>query len=206
VVPLSATERAQIAALPFDAAAYREALGVDELFGEPGYVTYERLWTRPTLELVGMWGGFQGDGVKTVLPHEAQAKLTCRLVPNQEPARTLELIEEHVAAHAPRGVRVTFERRPSSGKPYRMPSDHPVNRAAGAVLRELYGREPYQTRMGGSVAVMALFLHHLQSYAVSFGFGLPDERFHAPDEFYRLASFRRGQVAYGRLLARLAGL
>jgi acetylornithine deacetylase/succinyl-diaminopimelate desuccinylase-like protein len=203
VAPLSDEERARIAAIPFDEEEYRASLGVEELVGEAGYSPYERLWMRPTLDLVGMWGGFQGAGVKTVLPNLAHAKLTCRLVADQKPARILDLIEEHVARHTPPGVKATLHRLPATGDPYRMPADHPMNDAAAAVLRELYGREPYLTGMGGSVPVTALFLQHLGAYSVSFGFGLPDEQFHAPDEFFRLANFQRGQIAYCKLLERL---
>lgn len=204
VLPLTHEERAELAAVPFDEATYRAQLGVDALFGEPDYTTYERLWVRPTLEVVGMGGGFQGVGVKTVLPREAQAKITCRLVPNQDPLRVLEQIERHVEQHAPPGVRVTVSHRPSLGHPYLMPADHPANEAARDVLAELYGREPYPIRMGGSVPVTALFLRSLGAYSVAFGFGLPDEQFHAPDEFFRLASFERGLVAFGKLFERLA--
>jgi acetylornithine deacetylase/succinyl-diaminopimelate desuccinylase-like protein len=200
VVSLSAEDRERFAAVPFDEADYRAQLGLDELFGEPGYTTYERLWVRPTLEVVGMWGGFQGEGVKTVLPKEAHAKITCRLVPDQDPVRILDLIEKHVETHAPPGVRVKFTRRPSMGYPYLMPMEHPGNESARGVLAELYGREPYYIGMGGSVPVTALFLRHLNAYSISFGFGLPDEQFHAPDEFFRLSSFKRGQTAYCKLL------
>ena len=203
VLDLTAEERAQLAEIPFDESEYLAELGLDELFGEEGYTTYERLWTRPTLDIVGMWGGFQGVGVKTVLAREAQAKITCRLVPNQTPAAVLDRIEAHVKRHAPPGVKVTFTRRPSAGNPYLMPLDHPANAAAASVLRELYGRDPYPIRMGGSVPITGLFLDHLGAYSVSFGFALPDEKFHAPDEFVRLASFHRGQRAYAMLLERL---
>jgi acetylornithine deacetylase/succinyl-diaminopimelate desuccinylase-like protein len=203
VVTLTEAERASIAAVPFDEAKFRAGIGIGEVYGEAGYSTNERLWARPTLELVGMWGGFQGEGVKTVLPREAHAKITCRLVPDQNPNRILDVIEKHVEAHAPRGVTVRFSRRSSMGYPYLMPSDHPASEAAREVLRELYGHEPYETRSGGSVPITAIFLQHLGAYSVSFGFGLPDEQFHAPNEFVRLRSFERGQVAYGRLLERL---
>jgi len=204
VVPLSEEDRAHIAAVPFDEEAYKRDLGVDEVFGEPGYTTRERAWVRPTLEVNGMWGGFQGEGTKTVLPNEAHAKITCRLVANQQPAQIIKLLEAHIAKHASRGVRVTVTASNASSDPYSMPADHPANRAAYAVLEALYGRPPYYVRMGGSVPVCPMFLKHLGAYTVSLGFGLEDECVHAPDEFFRLSSFRRGQTAYAMMLEKLA--
>jgi acetylornithine deacetylase/succinyl-diaminopimelate desuccinylase-like protein len=204
VAPLTPKEREEIAAVPFDEEKYKRELGVDDLFGEAGYTTRERAWARPTLEVNGMWGGFQGEGVKTVLPNEANAKITCRLVVNQDPERIIRCLTDHVARHTPRGVKVAVRKNTFSSLPYLIPADHPGNIAAAAVLTELYGKPPYQTRSGGSVPVCALFLQKLGVYTVSFGFGLGDERYHAPDEFFRISSFERGQQAYGMLLARLA--
>ena len=203
VVPLSDDDRRRIAEVPFDEAAYKAELGVDELWGESGYTPRERAWGRPTLEINGIWGGFQGEGVKTVLPNQAHAKITCRLVANQDPAKIVELIRAHVETHTPPGVRVAVQRLPFTGYPYLIPADHPGNQAAHAVLEELYGRPPYYVRTGGSIPVCSLFLRELGAYTVGFGFGLPDEQLHAPNEFWRLASFRRGQQAYCTLLQRL---
>lgn len=206
VSPLSPEDRARIAAVPFDETQYKAQIGVDELFGEPGYTTYERVWARPTLELNGMWGGFQGEGTKTVLPREAHAKITCRLVPHQNPHKILSLLQAHVEKHAPQGVRIVARPEEAVAWPYLVPADHPGNRAARDVLVELYGREPYYIRSGGSVPVCETFLRYLGAYSISFGFGLRDERAHAPDEFFRLVSFERGQRAYCMLLGRLQGL
>jgi acetylornithine deacetylase/succinyl-diaminopimelate desuccinylase-like protein len=203
VVPLTPADRALIGAVPFDEAAYKARIGVDELVGEPGYSPLEQLWARPTLEINGIWGGFQGEGIKTVLPSEAHAKITCRLVANQDPAAIRDLLIAHVRRHTPRGVTVTVRPLSIGARPYLMPADHWGNRAAGGVLRELYGREPLYTRTGGSVPVVALFLEHLGAYSVSFGFSQNDEQIHAPNEFARLRNFERGQVAYVRLLAAL---
>lgn len=203
VLELTDEERARIATVPHDEAAYKAHLGIDKLHGEPGYTTHERLWVRPTLEVVGMWGGFQGEGIKTVLPREAHAKISCRLVPHQDPYRILDLIERHVQAHTPPGVKVTFRRLPSVAYPYVADAEHPAQQAAREVLVDMYGREPYHVRAGGSVPVTEMFLRHLGAYSVSFGFGLNDERFHAPDEFFRVASFERGPVAYCQLLEKL---
>lgn len=206
VAVLSEAERAAIAAVPFDEQRYLDELGLDALFGEPGFTTRERTWVRPTLEINGIYGGFQGDGIKTVLPNAAHAKITCRLAPNQDPVKIAQLVIDHVYANAPQGVRVTATSLPFRAYPYLMPADHPGNEAAREVLRELYDREPYNVRTGGSIPIVMLFLQHLGVHTVNFGFGLPDEQLHAPNEFFRLASFERGQRGYVRLLHRLAGL
>ena len=204
VASLTDEERQQLASVPYDEAAYMEELGVDQLFGEPGFTTRERTWTRPTLEVNGIWGGFQGEGSKTVLPSDAHAKVTCRLVPDQDPAEIVKRIKAHCAGHTPAGVRVNVSSLGADAKPYTVSANHPGNRAAHSVLKELYGAEPYLTRMGGTIPVCALFKDALRADTVIFAFGLHDERTHAPDEFYRISSFRRAQRAYGMLLERLA--
>ncbi len=203
VAPLSAEDRAAIAAVPFDAAALRGQVGVDALVAEPGYTPQEHMAARPTLEVNGIWGGFQGEGTKTVLPAEAHAKVTCRLVPDQDPATIRDLLAAHVARHAPAGVTVAVQPLPGAARPYYIPTDHWGSRAAAAVLTEVYGVEPYQSRTGGSIPVCELFLDTLGVYTVGFAFGLRDEQIHAPDEFFHLGSFRRGQRAYARLLHEL---
>lgn len=204
VEPLSDADRAQIAAIPFDERAYREELGVPGLFGESGYTPLERAWARPTLEINGIWGGFQGEGVKTVLPNEAHAKITCRLVPWQEPSRIVELVIAHVEAHSPPGVIVTAQPLGFVAKPYLIPAQHPANQLAAEVLTEVYGKAPLYVRMGGSVPVCEIIQTHLGAYTVSLGFGLSDERYHAPNEFWRLSSFDRGQHSWTLLLQRLS--
>lgn len=203
VVPLTEADRAHIAEVPFDEAVYKAKLGIPALVGEPGYTAAEQLGARPTLEVNGIWGGFQGAGVKTVLPGEAHAKITCRLVPNQEPAAIAELLKAHVERHLTPGVTATVSRLPGQAQPYAIPADHWGNQAAAAVLEEVYGKKPYYERTGGSIPVCELFQEHLGAYTVSFAFGLMDEQIHSPNEFYRLASFERGRVAYCKLLARL---
>lgn len=204
VPELSEEVRAQIARVPFDEAAYRKELQVPDLFGEPGYSTLERAWARPTLEINGIWGGFQGEGVKTVLPNEAHAKITCRLVANQDPDAVIQAIEAHVQQVAPPGVTVTVRRLGSAALPYQMPIDHPGNIAARRVHLETYGKEPYYTRSGGSIPVVGMFVNSLGVYTVNFAYGLPDENVHAPNEFFRLSSFEKAQTAYGKLLYELA--
>ncbi|HEY0754817.1 MAG TPA: dipeptidase [Ktedonobacteraceae bacterium] len=204
VLPLSPQERAAIAAIPFDTQEYQARLGVSALTAEPGYTPQEQLAARPTLEINGIWGGFQGEGVKTVLPNEAHAKLTCRLVADQEPAVIVDLLAKHVAKHTPPGVQATVELIPGTSRPYLIPADHWGNQAAATVLTELYGKAPYHERVGGSIPVCELFLTHLGAYTVGFAFGLDDEQIHAPNEFYRLSSFRLGPVAYCKILSQLA--
>lgn len=204
VVPLSEEDRASIAALPFDEQAQKAAIGVAELVSEPGYTPLEHMGSRPTLEVNGIWGGFQGQGVKTVLPHQAHAKITCRLVAHQDPATIVELITRHVEQHKLPGVQMTVTPLPGTAKPYVMAADHWGNEAAKVVLTELYNVEPYFLRLGGSLPICELFLSDLGAYTVNLGFALPDEQFHAPNEFYRLSSFRRGVVAYGKMLHQLA--
>ena len=203
VRPLSDEDREQLARIPYDEREYKESLGIDEIFGEPGFTTYERSWTRPTLEVNGIWGGFQGDGVKTVLPGEAHAKVTCRLVPDQKPQHIVPLIAKHVEKHTPPGAKVEVVPEISTARPYLIPADHPGNLAASLVHQELYGKEPYQVRSGGSIPVCGLFLETLGVYTVNFSFGLKDEQAHSPNEFFRLSSFDRGQAAYCMLLKRL---
>jgi acetylornithine deacetylase/succinyl-diaminopimelate desuccinylase-like protein len=203
---LSTAEREQIAAIPFDADEVMEDLEVPALFGEAGYTPREASWIRPTLEVNGIWGGFQDAGIKTVLPSMAHAKITCRLVPDQDPAEIVELLKAHIAKHTPPGVTVTVTQIPFLAHPYLIPEDNPGTVVVREVLSELYGKEPYTVRTGGSIPVCQLFLDHLGAYTSSFGFGLPDERVHSPDEFYRLSSFRKGQAAYCTLLERLGAM
>ena len=205
VVALTQTEREQIAAVPFDERAEAAQLGVSALIAERGYTPREHNWARPTLEVNGIWGGFQGAGTKTVLPNEAHAKITCRLVADQDPVAIAAAVERHVHAHTPAGVTVTVTTEVSKARPYLMPWDHPGNRAARTVHLELYGgTEPYYVRSGGSIPFCALMLDELGAYTVNFAFGLEDENAHAPNEFFRLVNFERGQRAYGRILQQLA--
>ena len=121
-----------------------------DLFGEPGYSTYERVWTRPALDVNGIWGGFQGEGIKTVIPSKAHAKISCRLVPDQDPDTIVRCVKAHIEKYSPKGVRVTVRQISSKAEPYLIPFDHPGNQAARNVLKALYGKDPYYSRMGGT--------------------------------------------------------
>ena len=204
VRPLSEEQRAQTARVPFDETKYLDAAGAPGLFGEPGYSTYERTGLRPTLEVNGIYGGFQGTGIKTVLPSRAHAKISCRLVADQAPQRIAALLEAHVKKVAPPGVQARATHSGEGADPYLIPGDHPALAVASDVLQGLYGREPYRIHMGGTIPANAMFLKLLGAYTIVFAFGLQDERQHSPNEFFRLSSFDRGQKAYGRLLERLA--
>jgi acetylornithine deacetylase/succinyl-diaminopimelate desuccinylase-like protein len=200
---LTDEDRAQLALVPFDEAEYLNGLGATSVFGEPGFTTYERAWARPTIEINGIYGGFQGEGLKTVLPSRAHAKISCRLVADQDPSKIGDLVLGYVKKMSPQGVKVTATKAESGAIPYQVPAAHHGMRIAASVLRDLYGKEPYQIRSGGTIPVNALFLNYLHSYTIVFAFGLNDERSHSPNEFFRLSSFERGQKAYGMLLDRL---
>ncbi|ACM06649.1 dipeptidase [Thermomicrobium roseum] len=201
---LSPEERAEIAAVPFDPDEFLANVGAKALWGEPGYTPLERAWARPTLDLNGFWGGFQGEGIKTVTPCEAHLKITCRLVPDQDPEEILDLIERHVQAHCPPWAEVRVTRFPGSARPFAIRRDHPALAAAREVLRELYGKEPLMTRVGGTIPVAELFQRELGADMLFFAWGMPDNRVHAPNESYRLEDFRTMARAYVRLLPRLA--
>lgn len=205
VLPLTEEDRASIARIPFDEAAYLAGSGAPQAFGEPGYSTRERLWARPTLDVNGLTSGWQGEGSKTVLPAEARAKITCRLVADQSPERVFDLIAAHVASHLPPGVTAEVLRNPGRADPFLLPAGHNATGLAAQVLQEVYGKAPYRSRLGGSIPVMSTFLQHLGCHAVMFGFSHDDENLHGPDEFFRLEVFALGQTAYARLLERLAG-
>lgn len=203
VVDLSAQDRADIARVPWDEAAYLAQTGAPATHGEPGYTTRENLWARPTLEVNGLTSGWQGVGTKTVLPSVASAKITCRLVANQNPERVFDLIAAHVAAHCPPGVTAEVFKNPGRADPFLVPAGHNATAIAGQVLEEVYGKAPYKTRTGGSIPVMTMLLDQLGLHGVVFAFGHDDENQHAPDEFFRLPIFRLGQTAYCKLLERL---
>jgi acetylornithine deacetylase/succinyl-diaminopimelate desuccinylase-like protein len=141
--------------------------------------------------------------LKTVLPSEAHAKISCRLVADQDPSKIADLLVRHIRKVAPPGVTVTATEFQSGSIPYLIPPDHPGLKVAASVLKDLYGKEPYHIRMGGSIPVNALFLKSLQAYTVVFAFSLQDEHQHSPNEFFRLASYDRGQKAYGMFLERM---
>ena len=198
VVDLTAAERADLAALPFDDTGYLAQTGASATFGEAGYTTLERMWARPTLEINGLWGGYQGEGSKTVIPHAAHAKITCRLVPDQNPADITAKVARHLETHTPPGVRLAIRHDRHDALPYRLPADHAGLQIASQVLAELYGTAPVQVRMGGTLPVSELFQRLLGIYTVFFSFSTADEDFHAPNEFFRLQRLEEGLVAWAK--------
>jgi acetylornithine deacetylase/succinyl-diaminopimelate desuccinylase-like protein len=203
---LSAAERAELAAVPFDEAAFRElAGGVPAVFGEAGYSTVERMSVRPTLEINGMWGGYQGPGQKTIIPARAGAKVTCRLVPRQRPEHIAAAVEAAILGAAPPGVRVRVVRG-SGSTPVVTPTDHPGVRAAAAAMRDVFGAEPVFTRAGGSIPPVEMFARRLGIPTVLVGVGLPDDRIHAPNEKFDLGQFHAGIRVLSRLWDQLAAV
>jgi acetylornithine deacetylase/succinyl-diaminopimelate desuccinylase-like protein len=182
----------------------KKELGVTEIYGEKGYSAVERTGARPTLEINGIWGGFSGEGTKTIIPAEAHAKITCRLVPNQDPEEILQLIERHVTAHTLPGVRVQV-RRFDQGRPFLTPIDHPAMQAAARAYKKAYGVEPVFTRMGGSIPIVETFGRLLNLPVVMMGFGLPDENFHAPNEHFNLENFDKGLLTMCYFFNEIAG-
>lgn len=205
IADLTDEERAEIARVPFDEAQYVAEMGIPEIHGEEGYTTRERIWARPTLDVNGIWGGYQGLGSKTVHPAEASVKITCRLVEGQQPDDVFELIQHHVDTHTPTGVRANVTRLPGSAEPFQVPRNHNASQVALEVLTEVYDMDPYVIRVGGSIPVMSVFQNELGICGTMFGFSVGDENLHAPNEFFRLKNFERGQVAYCRLMEKLGG-
>ena len=204
VVELRPDERAELAALPFDDGDYMREMGAPALFGEQGYSTPERLWARPTLEINGMGGGYQGAGSKTVIPSEAQAKITCRLVANQRPDDVLSKVTHHLRTHTPPGVTVWYGVEGHNALPYQIPSDHVGLRVADQVLEQVYGIAPLKVRMGGTLPVSEIFLRLLGIHTVFFSFSTADEDFHAPNEFFRINRLHEGLAAWALYWERLS--
>lgn len=191
VLEVSDEERAEFAALEFDLEKEKQDLGITEDFGEKGYSFVERTWIRPTLEINGITGGFSGEGIKTVLPAEASAKITCRLVPNQDPDDIVTKLRAHVEANKPTGVTVEISDF-DKGQPFLTPYDHPAIQAAGRSYEKVYNVKTAFTRMGGSVPIVAVFDQVLGLPVVLMGFGLSSENFHAPNEHFHLENFDKG--------------
>jgi acetylornithine deacetylase/succinyl-diaminopimelate desuccinylase-like protein len=191
VVELTPEERAAMALTPFSLDAYKEDLGIDEVVGEKGYTTLERASIRPTLDANGIWGGYIGEGAKTVLPSKAFAKISMRLVPNQKSEVITELFTKHLQAIAPAGV--TVKVRPHhGGEPYVTPVDSKEYRAAERAMEEAFGKKPVPTRGGGSIPIVALFEKELGLKTILMGFGLDSDAIHSPNEHYGLFNFYKG--------------
>ena len=188
---LTERERKEFASLPFDEESYKADLGVAELSGEEGFSPLERVWVRPTFEINGLLSGFTGEGAKTVLPSRAMAKVSMRLVPDQDPKKIEEMVEKHLKAIAPPSVEIKVTRM-HGGKPWVASLDHPALIAAANALEKGFGRRPVFQREGGSIPVVATFSELLNIPTVLMGIGLPDENAHAPNEKLDLSNFFLG--------------
>jgi acetylornithine deacetylase/succinyl-diaminopimelate desuccinylase-like protein len=205
VVPLREEERQEFARLPFKEKKYRQDLGAPKLFGESGYTTLERIWARPTFEVNGLLSGFTGEGAKTVLPAVAMAKVSMRLVPNQDPQKIGDLFEAYVKKVTPKTVELKVTRM-HGGKPWMTAFDNPFVQAAGRAIEQGFGQRPVFNREGGSIPVVATFQEELGLPCVLFGVGLPDENAHAPDEKLDLGNFHNGIIASAYLYKEISAL
>jgi len=191
VVVATTEERKKLAAAPLDEKEYKEDLGVTELWGEKGYTTNERTGIRPTIELNGIWGGYTGEGSKTVLPSKAFAKISARLVPNQNSDKITELLIGHLKKIAP--PTVTVEVRPHhGGEPYMTPIDSKAYKAAAAAIKDTFGKDPIPVRGGGSIPICSLFEQELGIKIVFMGFGLDSDNLHSPNEKFNLENYYKG--------------
>jgi acetylornithine deacetylase/succinyl-diaminopimelate desuccinylase-like protein len=191
VVESSNIERAKMAEAPFDATEYAKDLGVTELWGEKGYSSNERTGIRPTLEVNGIWGGYTGEGAKTVLPSKAFAKISCRLVPNQSSQKITEKIINYFTSIAPAGVTVKAAEH-HGGEPYMTPINSKEYQAAASAITATFGKEPIPVRGGGSIPICALFEKELGLKIVFMGFGLDSDNLHSPNEKFDIVNFYKG--------------
>jgi acetylornithine deacetylase/succinyl-diaminopimelate desuccinylase-like protein len=203
VVPLQDEEREAWASLPFNEKKYKKDFGIPKVYGETDYTTLERTWARPTFEVNGLLSGFTGEGAKTVLPAVSMAKVSMRLVPNQDPDKIAKLFEAYVHDIAPKTVEVKVTRM-HGGKPWMTSYDNPYVQAAGRAIEKGFGQKPVFTREGGSIPVVSTFQEELGLPSVLFGVGLPDENAHAPNEKLDVGNFHNGIIASAILYDEIA--
>jgi acetylornithine deacetylase/succinyl-diaminopimelate desuccinylase-like protein len=199
VLPLADWERQEFSQLPFDEAAYKADLGIETLFGEDGYSTLERVWARPTCDVNGIYGGYQGAGAKTVLPAWAGAKVSMRLVPNQNPKKIAELFSSYVRDIAPPGISVEVSDM-HGAEPVLIDIEGPIADAAMQAQEEIWGARPVRVREGGSIPIVATFSQVLKVPILLVGLGLPDDRLHAPNEKFNISHFYSGIRSIVRLM------
>jgi acetylornithine deacetylase/succinyl-diaminopimelate desuccinylase-like protein len=205
VAAVSKAERKALNALPWKKKAFEEAVGAPGYDGEKGFTTVERLWIRPTLELNGLWGGYQGEGAKTVIPSHAYAKFSTRLVPDQEPQKIARLVEKHIRKLLPKTVNCKFDVL-STGKPWVAPFHAPIFRTAQAALEKSFGKKAVFIREGGSIPFVTQMYDTFKVPCVLLGFGLPDENAHAPDEHIALENYFGGIKAIANFYIGLAAI
>jgi len=198
VRPPTNAARRMIADLPFSEEKYLAAIGAPASPGEAGYSLLERQWLRPTLELNGLGGGYQGPGTKTVIPSQAQAKITCRLVPDQDPAAIVAAISKHLQGHCPPGVTLAITPGDHGSRAYAIPDDHAGLALAERVLAEVYGKPALRVRMGATIPIGLIFRDAIGAETVFFSFSTADEDYHAPNEFFRLQRLDDGLKSWIR--------
>ena len=200
--PISNAARTAAAALPFDEAEFFGNIGGTR-WGDPNYTVRELTTLRPTIELNGLWGGYTGAGSKTVLPAEAHAKITMRLSPGMSPDKASAALQAHLRAHLPKGVSLEISPEIGGTPANSLPEDHPMLRAALAVLQQVHGQPAFPARAGGSIPITSIFKELLGMEAMTFGLAMPDEDVHAPNEFFRLSSFDEGLRTWPMLFSEL---
>lgn len=191
VEELSKEERAKMAEAPFDLEDYKKALDIEAVYGEEGYTTNERGSIRPTLDVNGIWGGYIGEGAKTVIASKAFAKISMRLVPDQNWEKIIELFKNHFESIAPKGVRVKVKPH-HGGQAYVTPIDHIGYKAAEKAYEATFGKTPIPQRSGGSIPIVALFEKELGSKAILMGFGLASDAIHSPNEHFGVWNYLKG--------------
>lgn len=191
VMVLSAEERAELNKAPFDLTEYKTDLNIGDVHGEKGYTVLEQTGIRPTFELNGIWGGYIGEGAKTVLPSKAYAKISMRLVPNQSSEKITKLFSDHFESIAPPGVKVKVKPH-HGGEPVVTPTDSIAFKAASKAMETTFGKKPIPTRGGGSIPIVALFEKELGLKSVLMGFGLDSDLIHSPNEHYGIFNFMKG--------------
>ncbi len=205
VLPITAAQKEMMKRIQYDPTTDMKILGTTAEVGDPAFTPQERIWYRPTLEIIGMQGGYTAaEGHSNIIPSHAMARITCRLVNNQNGQEIVDLIVKHIKKQCPAGASVSFKYRPGYASPMQYPTDTKGYQYVADALTAVYGKQPLQMATGGSGGAMLSFKETLGVYAYSLGFELPDEKWHASNEFFRLSSFRKGQQVYCYFLQHLA--
>ena len=205
VLPITAQQKEVIKGIPYDPARDMKILGTTAEVGDPTYAPLERVWYRPTLEIIGMQGGYTAaEGHSNIVPGNAMARITCRLVNNQDGKEIIDLIVKHINKNCPVGATVSYKFKPGYARPMTTPSDTKAFSYVSDALSKFYGTQPFKLGSGGTGGAMISFKEILGVYAYSLGFLLPDEKWHASNEFFRVSSLRKGQLIYCYYLQHLA--
>ena len=205
VLPITAAQKEMAKRIHYDPATDMKILGTTAEVGDTNYTALERIWYRPTLEIIGMQGGYTAaEGHSNIIPSHAMARITCRVVNNQNGQDIVDLIVKHINKNCPEGATVSFKYKPGYAAPMQYPTDTKGYQYVSDALTEIYGNKPLQMATGGSGGAMLSFKETLGVYAYSLGFEMPDEKWHASNEYFRLSSFRKGQKVYCYFLQHLA--